>query len=310
MYYSDIVKTIRIFIVFFILVNFGAFAIEKTGFRLNDGLDVNSHVLREYVFDDDYTLSRLDYNAWFFPALELEGGAEFYHAVLNGKLISGFPVSCGTLEDFDWCDMNNVRTPGYAAMYSKHNLVMRNFFQANVETGYKFNIGSVNILPEVGFFYRLLKYEAVDGKGKYEVVDSNGKVVNSIEQTFNGTTLTYEHETSALYIKLRSDYSFLNDFTVGLYGSYSPYLWAKAIDSHYVRNKMFKDRMEGGFGIMVGVDFQWKKLLAFFEYEYEQMYQGKSTSDYLGLGSSGNTTLKTKSGFDSSLFRIGLQFHF
>ncbi len=130
------------------------------------GIGFTQGTLGEYVYDNNRTLSRLNWNLtslWYNTfSLVLEynsffAGVQFHNGINTGIV--------GTIDDSDWTDDNN---PHIKTHYSKHDNYIERYNSYNSYAGLLLDIDNIICFtPHIGFLYRSIKMSARNGYLEY-----------------------------------------------------------------------------------------------------------------------------------------------
>ena len=146
--------------VLIILISSSAYA---KVFELSVSGGIQSGKVSEFVYKNDYVLSRLDWNENIAPFISLSGRVDVFHSILDFSIFSAIPVKSGTIEDFDWLGEDKSRY----TQYSRHDLYLTKHFNLEAKAGYEFSFYNFTVLPQIGIHYRNQKFEGVDGYLQY-----------------------------------------------------------------------------------------------------------------------------------------------
>lgn len=277
------------------------------GYSISAG--IHSGKTQEFVNASTYTMSRLDWQTYCSPVVQLAGNVNIFHAIIDADFYTVIPLKCGEMEDWDWIGSDHSK----ATNYSISDLTINKDYQFNVKTGYEFLFKGFRILPEIGFEYRNRKYEANGGYYQYGSMDnSNGGYWSSSLKKYDlyGTVMTYEQQLFMPYVYLDAEYTFCKNWTAKLFGSYIPYIKCDAIDFHCATSTklyQYNDFMDKGCGFTVGTEIQFKRLSLSAEYEWLKCDSGHTTQRNLA-NVSDFTEADTTPGTESSMFSVLLTY--
>ena len=280
-------------------------------FEFSASAGMRNTTVKEFVYQDDYTLSRLDWNADLIPILNANARFDFFNIVTDLSLLAGLPVKIGSMQDYDW----NGTDKSKVTDFSTHDLEVNYLFEAELKTGYNFNILSSNVpvklklLPQAGFLFRVQKFEGMDGYGQYASKNNVTYWNESLKKTeFSGSVITYEQFYYLPFISLEANCVPISFLNLKLYGRFYPLAIAEAFDSHLQRNTIFDDYMNNGIGFSAGTEVCFKNFALSFCYEWLKWDTGKTLS---GIIDSGNYyTENTTPGLSSSTFSLMLSYKF
>lgn len=297
--------------VFFLFV-FLAFLPESSFakiFELSVGGGIRSSKVQEFVYKDDYTLSRLDWNVPLIPVLNIAGRFDIFHAILDLSVASAIPVKLGSMQDYDWLGDDKAKYTNF----SDHELIVNKLYDLEVKTGYDFNLQNfgipvdLSIIPQIGFLYRNQKYEAYNGYTQYA---SSGEYwSDSIEKKYiSGSCITYDIASYMPFVSLESEYAIDSSWRVKVFGRFFPYIYSASIDNHYLRLSQFNDYMKKGLGFLVGTEASWKKLSLSFYYEWFNCKNGETQKRSIGNKNDFIEDGSTNPGAESSVFSLMISY--
>ena len=276
----------RFFRFLVILINFLVFASDFSFakiFELSVSGGIRNSKVQEFVFQDDYTLSQLDWNAPLIPVLNVAGRFDIFHVLVDLSVNSAIPVKLGSMQDYDWLGQDKSKYTNF----SSHELILNKLYDLEAKVGYDFNLKNfgvsvdLSIIPQAGFLYRNQKFEAYNGYTQYAT--SGEYWSDSIEKKYlSGSSLTYEVASYMPFLSLETEYKIDFSWCLKLFGRYFPYIYAVAIDNHYLRPAQFNDYMEKGLGFSIGTEVSWKKLSFSFCYEWFKCEKGKTQIRTIG----------------------------
>lgn len=282
--------------VLIILISSSAYA---KVFELSVSGGIQSGKVSEFVYKNDYVLSRLDWNENIAPFISLSGRVDVFHSILDFSIFSAIPVKSGTIEDFDWLGEDKSRY----TQYSSHDLYLTKHFNLEAKAGYEFSFYNFTVLPQIGIHYRNQKFEGVDGYLQYSF---GNYFTESLSKTqIKGNCISYEQGILFPFISLEASYSFCKNWKAKLFGKFYPYVKIDAIDNHFIKLVQYNDFMTNGLGFSVGTEIQFKQFALFFEYEFLKCSTGKTTSRNIGVNSSLSSS-QTVPGAESSVFTFSL----
>lgn len=191
---------------------------------------------REYAYDGDYRLSRLDWELGLMYYMGAVIGLrilESWH--IAGGFWSGFSNRIGKVEDSDWLNYDGQKTN-----YSRHdNLLQRALFM-DVNAGYTLELFEhLQIVFMFGCTERVVKMRAEDGYLEYPPGSPRVPVY--------GPAITYRQRFRFPYTAIGMGYRG-RLLVVSVYGYYSPLVSCEAIDNHHKRTPPldFHDSLKNG----------------------------------------------------------------
>ena len=292
--------TISLYI--FSLLAFNVWCID---FNFTSFMGATTGAINEYVIEDDHTISRLDWTQKIIPIIGAEIECNIKGFVLQIGIISAIPIKCGTMEDFDFLLTDSTQV----SQYSFHDNYLDKFIEFNAKIGYEIKIKNFFIQPQLYFHYRNQKWSARDGYLQYPVFGAwTGK---ENKTSVSGNIISYEQSILIPSLCLSQGFFVSNILHFELICAYIPYLWAKALDSHYLRSKQFYDILDGGDGFSLGFCIKIKKFSFFFN--YEQFYIDKGSTFTGNIGIDSNSLIKDEtvsSAIKSYLIKLGIGISF
>lgn len=225
-------------------------------FSLEPFMAARNGVVHEYVFvptpgNDEYKLSQLDWNlkpVWLFGG-KFKSSFDAFN--VSGKVIGGWNDKTGVMRDWDYEEYD-----GKVTKMSEHTLTLRRLMETSGALSYSFDVGDRLILePFAGFTYSVVSWDATNGYRQYAV--ETGDVYwneNLPKIMMSGKAVSYAHRmwypSAGVNIDL-DVFSYKNLFSIGIESSFSgaPYVWAEAIDNHWLTKTDYKDVMRRGYGI-------------------------------------------------------------
>jgi outer membrane protease len=247
---SLVAKTVSI--IFLILIfKFSVYSEQQN--RLNISFEfqagfVNGNT-REYVFENDKCISRLDWDEKYSPYFAFEAKVYFLNVLFFGSIASVIPDKCGYMEDYDFL-ISGSDTPSH---YSKHDAYLDKHIITSTGLGYNINIfNRLSFIPFAGFEYQNRKWSAQDGYLQYPVGGSAWTGLES-KQAVKGSVISYEQMLYYPYVGMEIVFSINEMFDFSCEGAYYPIVNVETIDNHYLRLKSFYDTMENGIGYKAGI---------------------------------------------------------
>ena len=255
----------------------------------------------------DHELSRLEWEENFVPYLELIGGFDFWNFFTTVSVITSIPVRSGVMRDYDFMLANS----NDASHYSEHDSMFDKHLEIYPEIGWGADIGRWYLGAAAGFIYRNRKWSAVDGYTQYPAKIGEPWSSDMPKEQQSGTIITYEEALWAPSVSLYVDFSITKNTTIGFLGTFYPYLNVTTIDTHLLRQTQFRDKMQGGWGILAGLDLHYSPktsdIVDFrFGFGYEGMFpaRGSSASGELGANAGLIVADEIESQMRSNLFWV------
>jgi outer membrane protease len=206
---------------------------------------------REYVYEGDKCISRLDWQDNAVPVVSFSGEAALGGVFLRLEMTTTIPVRCGIMEDYDFL----VAGSDEPSLYSKHDAYLDKYFAGAVTLGYDFRISDWRITPSAAFAYRNRKWTAQDGFLQYPV--SGLWTGEEPKQHVYGPLISYEQAVWFPAVGLEAGYLLKRRFLFSVSGNLYPVLGADTVDNHLLRSVQFYDTMREGFGGNINITFQY-----------------------------------------------------
>jgi outer membrane protease len=237
----------------FLFIFFHQFASAQNNpsFSFTSEAGVFGGATREYVYEGDMCVSRLDWQDNAVPAVSFSGQASLRGAFLRLKILSAIPLQNGTMEDFDFL----VAGSDEPSLYSKHDAYTDKYFDSSVTLGYNLYISNWRITPSCGFAYRNRKWAAANGFLQYPA--SGLWTGDEPKQKLYGPVISYEQAVWFPIITLQADYVLKERLSFSASGSLYPVMGGDTIDNHLLRSQQFYDVLREGFGWGVKIDIQY-----------------------------------------------------
>jgi outer membrane protease len=287
--------------------------LSAVDYSFDIGGGLKGGMTKEYVYEGEKCISRLDWADDSVPVLTFAGQAEFPNMretlspklFMRAALTTAVPVKSGAMEDYDFL------IPGSTApsLYSKHDAYLDKDITFDFWMGAIFRFWNWKLVPSVGMSYTNRKWTAQDGYLQYPA--SGPWTGDEPKQGVSGPVISYEQALMYPFVSLSAGYTVKNRIAFTLTGSISPFLIGETVDSHFLRSVRFYDTFKGGdffsdgFAWTAGLSIQYypvsQKQLAFF---IRGGYKG--ISNLTGSTASGKTslddgTLVTDEGYSSKI---------
>lgn len=294
----------KLFIFLFVFLAFFSESSFAKIFELSASGGIRSGKVQEFVYQSDYTLSRLDWKAPVVPVFGISGRFDIFHAIVDLSVDSAIPVKLGSIQDYDWEGTDKSKN----TKFSDHELIVNRLFDLEAKLGYDFNLMNfgvpvdLSIIPQVGFLFRDQKYEAYNGYTQYA---ADGEYwSDSLKKTYySGSGMTYEVASYMPFLSLESEYAIDTSWKVKIFGRFFPYIYSAATDNHFGRSLQFNDYMKNGLGFSVGTEAAWKNFSLLFSYEWFKCKDGDTYSRTIGTEND-FVEVDTTPGVESSVFSV------
>ncbi|NLM01333.1 MAG: omptin family outer membrane protease [Treponema sp.] len=246
-------------------------------------------------------VSRLNWSAPVSIDLGIEEKIILFNFISLFKTQFVIPNAIGTMTDYDYF------LSGAVSQYSNHTNHVDNDCCFCIDFGYVIDIGRLSLVPLFGGQYQMRKYSAWDG---YVQIPEAGFSWTGSEEKKNiaGNVISYEQHILSPFLKFQIEYDFRQNALVCGTLKYSPYIFAHCIDTHYLRNKQFDDKMRGGFSFGVELRFHFKIFGLIFSYEYTK--SGSNANTYVREVGITDSSAQIISGYipgiESSVWHIGV----
>jgi outer membrane protease len=227
---------------------------------------IKGGMTKEYVYEGEKNISRLDWMDNSVPVLSFSGKAEFPNMretaspkpFMQATLAVAVPVKSGAMEDYDFLLPDNDAP----SLYSKHDTYLDKDFTGVFEMGGIFRFWNWEVVPSVGMSYANRKWTAQDGYLQYPV--SGPWTGDEPKQKVSGAVISYEQVFLHPFFSLSAGYTVKNRIAFTLTGSISPFLAGETIDTHFLRSTRFYDTLDGGDFFSDG--FAWNAGLSILYY--------------------------------------------
>ncbi len=241
--------------------------------------------IKEYVFIDDYVLSRLDWKFKNKFDLKVDMTYRISKKInFKGSLTCSLPLKNGTMDDYDWAETDvatNYTQSGVLTHQSHHkNKIDYDF---NLDFSFELKVSRskfYEFYPLVGWKLRFLKMSGYDGYGFYPWG----------YQKFSGKVIEYSHLRSIVYLGIKNKFNICDWFSISLKSLYSPVAYIKAVDNHIERHPPLVFREYMLFGnyfyneISIKVNFSENYALTFnVNHTYIPTFEGKSYVEIDGI---------------------------
>jgi outer membrane protease len=199
----------------------------------------------EYVISESgKVLSRLDWQENWIPSIAIIPRFNFFNFFIAAKFLCAMPLdSAGNaIEDYDFL----IEGSDAASLYSRHDAYLDKQYDISGQLGYVVKLRQWEAALGAGFQYRTRKWSAVDGYLQYPE-DDRPWTGDEPQKTVAGTSITYEQIIWMPLLSAEFKYH-LKDWTFGASGAFFPYVRADSLDTHFLRQVQFYDKMSGGIG--------------------------------------------------------------
>jgi len=212
--------------------------------------------VNEYVYKEGKQISRLAWQEEFLPAVNLAGRLNLWNFFVEAKASAALPVTgkTGCVEDYDYL----LEASDAASHYSRHDVYTDKNISLSARIGYSFSLGAFVIEPLAGFSVYSRKWSAADGYLQYPETDTEPWNEDLPKNKLQGTGISYEQLLKFPCAGLYAAYTGGGGrFSIGVNALIYPYIWAEALDSHFIRSRQFFDTMEGSAGGSVEITCAW-----------------------------------------------------
>jgi len=202
--------------------------------------------LDEYVYSGNFLLSELN---WDLKPLVSMGGElsifMFHDFYAGAGFRLGLNRRAGIVEDSDWV------TLAEKTHYSRHDSVIDIARDADINAGYLlYPHENFSISFHLGFNFRHYRIEAHDGYKEYPPGSEKDYVM--------GTVMAYEQKYYIPYMAFQGEAIFFRKMSVRINAVYSPAVFCRAVDNHFLTNTDFYDSMNWGHYLYGAVGIGWK----------------------------------------------------
>ncbi|MDR2897533.1 MAG: omptin family outer membrane protease [Spirochaetaceae bacterium] len=200
----------------------------------------------EYVYEDDYLLSKLVWDMKPLFYIGVSTSLTVYGVELSASLTLGLPGNSGVMEDFDYLNYNSAVTN-----YSISQAKIRSRLQTDVSLGYEFNLlDRFTITPFWEFRYRVLSFEGYGGYYQYPP-EWNPPYTewtpDAPKSYFTGSLITYHQQYLFTGFGFSGSADISERLSLSLLFRFSPLVWCTAVDHHILGAVEYLDDMNGGY---------------------------------------------------------------
>jgi len=227
-----------IFIFFTAIIFVNVYAISYAGsmhLETITGAGFSQGIIGEYVYYDNRTLSRLNWNIgnlWYY---HYSVALQYEYLFTEIQVQGGINDRIGTIDDSDWGDDNN---PTVKTHYSKHDNYLEKYASYNGNIGFESRINDViSLKPYIGFLYKSIKMSARDGYIEYPP--------GSPKVPVYGVGIIYEQRYYIHYIACEGKYKIHDSWAITAGVAISLFARASDIDNHVKRDLDFYDDFNG-----------------------------------------------------------------
>ena len=172
--------------IFLLILSLNLSTLSAIDFTYETSIALRNSVTKEYVYEGEKCISRLDWIDNIIPILSFTGQGEFFNVIIRTRIDTAVPVKSGVMEDYDFL----IEGDSAPSQYSRHDAYGDKDFSCMFETGYRFRFSGWEIPPALGFSYINRKWTAQDGYLQYPVY---GKWTgDEPKQNIVGTVISYE----------------------------------------------------------------------------------------------------------------------
>jgi outer membrane protease len=228
----------------------GPVAAQAIPFSLSTSSGVMLGWVKEFVYDNSYTLSELDWPLLpaFYVGATLDLGAKSgFLASIDLKL--GVPTLVGTMTDSDFLNGDGVKTN-----FSQSDADMEGALLLSTRAGWGFPFAFLDgptgtVEPFLAFEYIRLSWTAQNGYLQYPPETSPPYTPwspSTPQVPIYGTGIMYIQNYIIPAFGAKASLSFSEAFSLSVSLTFSPYLWCFDKDSHYFRQLDFYATMQNG----------------------------------------------------------------
>ncbi|WP_461246577.1 omptin family outer membrane protease [Treponema sp. R6D11] len=213
----------------------------------------------------------------------------------------GIPADSGVMEDRDWLWPSNANL----TRFSSHTNKTDAYIQLDAAVGASFPIISVLYLkPFISGSWMRFSFAGRDGYGIYN--DSNPK-----EQNFSGAVISYRQDWLLLAFGLKAGTKIFYPFSFEVSFQISPLTYCSAIDTHLLRNIVFRDITEYGLFMEPSLKMYFLLKHAELSLGLNYRYIGKTKGESYAKMNNANYALESnKAGAGLSMWDINFLVNF
>ncbi len=244
--------------------------------------------IRELVFESDVNgkqkiLSELQWQHLFSTYIEVTSNFRYKKIFFDLKLRTAIPSRVGEIYNSDYLIPNSTEKTNF----SMHE----NYLDKNISFGF---IGKVPfylhnrwiIAPSVGLSVENKKWSAMHGYKQYSPINDLQEIGDDTPKVpLYGNIISYDQLIIYPLIGVENQIEISKNLILNLGTTIYPYIYINAVDNHYLRDREFKDRMHGVFGIKTTVE------TTVFPFKNNQDVGLKFSTSYEKYHTKGDTTV-------------------
>ena len=219
---------------------------EKLDFSF--GFVTNLSEAQEKVFDSGRLLSLLQWPILPSFSLHFDAGLHLPYFHINFETSVGFPAFSGFMKDSDYTDPHSTKK----TLFSNHKTKLNQNISISSLIGVPFKASSkqmeenhqitVELEPELGFYFSLKNWHAKDGYTQYKSADgSKYWNKNWPKEEYKGKGVKYVQKMFFPFIAFQSKVKIKNKLNIAIGTSFSPLLQAISYDTHFDKEKIYID---------------------------------------------------------------------
>lgn len=291
-----------LFLLLFATSSASLHAVELGDIKLNfiTAVGVGGSEVREFVFSApnasfsdwnplDNRISELVWSNYASPLVSVRAELTWKNLFSFAEFKTAVPMLCGRTEDFDFM----TDSSGDISQYSQHE----NYLDKN----FSFHGGIFYIIPSrvfplqigLGFLYQNRKWSAFNGYTQYPP-SGQAWTGREVKQNVQGNIISYEQSILAGSLEFRIPILRESEGGVMLELSFCPALgFIETLDSHYLRNKQFADKIHDRFSFSFSSIGWYKNFYMCIGGSVTPVLVGTTLSGAIGSSASGMTKSST-----------------
>jgi len=289
---------------------------EDFSFTFENYIGIISGLSREYVFEGNKQISRLEWEEKHTPYTYYALKFAWKGLFINGTLSTSIPDKSGYMRNYDY--LLPYTNEMILTNYSEHDVFLERHNSYNIGIGYELKVKNWQLSTSIGFFYFNRKWTASDGYYQYA---SYGQALTGDEpkRKLVGTVITYDQKNSYFHLDLDTGYNILNKIYLGLKFDFYPYIWIENKDHHILRSTEFYDIIPGSIGGSVGLLLRYKPsslkgIEIFAGFTFEKLFIKKGTTAQRNTGVNENPSFilsnTHNSAYDSEFWNFFMGFKY
>ena len=286
---------------------------EGYKFSIEPFYGIRSGTLYEYAYSvlsdgSDYKLSQLE---WHFRPAHLMGGtitSDFGALEFSATVLGLNHITNGVLYDWDYENYD-----GKATKFSEHRAEITGSVEASGNVAFRLEFDeNFSVAPFASINYNRMNWDAFDGYTQY----AQGKDYWNKDLPKNmidppSKVITYQNTMWYPSAGIQMRTSFYNFISLQAGFSAAPYIFANAVDYHWLRDIEFTDTLRKGYGFFgeVKVDVSFLRYHTISIFASGQTIQGvKGKTEVRQIGAGGDATGVGRGGTANTNYSFGFSY--